>query len=75
MPCYTVIQVEIEDNALNRRARKNLGLPEEGKLSPRDAKRVKREAAVLKSMDQVRKLDPRAIVRRKGNKVTVTVQR
>jgi hypothetical protein len=75
MPCYTRIRVEIEDNAINRKARKNLGLPEEGSLTRTDARRVQKEASILKSMESVRRLDPRAIVRRKGDKVTVTVQR
>lgn len=75
MPCYTVITVQIEDNAINRQARKNLDLPETGDLTRREARLVKREAAVLKSMAAVRRLDPRAVVRRKGNKITVTVQR
>jgi len=75
MPCYTIITVKLDDTAINRRARKKLGLSEEGNLSSSDARRVRQEAAVLKAQDSVRKLDPRAIVRRKGNKLVVTVQR
>ena len=75
MACYTMIEVNLEDSALNRKARKNLGLTLTGSLTEVQAKRVMREAATLKGMEAARRLDPRAIVRRKGNKLTITVQR
>jgi hypothetical protein len=36
---------------------------------------VRDEAGVLKGMATIRRLDPRAVVRRKGNKLHVSVQR
>lgn len=75
MACYTVIQVNLDDTTHNRKARAAFGLPLEGPLSEYDAKRVKREAGLYKAQEQVRKLDPRAVVRRKRDKLVVTVQR
>lgn len=75
MACYTLIEINLDDTIWNKKARKKLGFSPEGPLSWRDVAKIKREAGVLKAMDSVRRLDPRAIVRRKGNKLTVTVQR
>ena len=75
MACYTSVEVDLADDRWNREARKRLGLAVEGPLSVYNARRVKVEAGVIKSMDSIRKLDPRAVIRRKGNKLTITVQR
>ena len=74
MPCYTMVEV-LEDNAINRKARKALGLPLEGRLGAVDTRRVKIEAGVIKARDSIKKLDPRAIIKRQGNKLKVTIQR
>lgn len=74
MPCFTRIEV-LEDTTINRRARKKLGLAEEGTLSYEETRRVKVEAAVMKTTDALRRLSPTAVIRRKGNELTVTVNR
>ncbi len=74
MTCYTYVEI-MEDTSINRRARKKLGLPVEGPLSAYNTRRVKVEAGVIKSMDSMRKLVPGAVIRRKGNKLTVSVNR
>jgi hypothetical protein len=76
MPCYTTIQVEdLDDTPHNRKAREFFKLPLEGALSQYDAGRVKKRAGMYKAQEQVRKLDPRAVVVIKGDKLVVTVQR
>ncbi len=72
MPCYTRVEI-IEDTTVNRRARKKLGLPAEGGLSAYDARRVKVEAGVLKAQVAVQRISPGAVVRRTGNKLTISV--
>jgi len=73
MACFTVVQVTLDDNRLNRKARKNLKLPLEGTLSQYDANRVAAEGKILKAIERVRALQPSAIITRKGDKVTVKV--
>jgi len=75
MACWTEIDINLDDTDLNRRARKRLGLPETGPLTPEEAAKVRQEAGLLKAQDTVRRLDPRAIVRRKAGKLIVTVNR
>lgn len=75
MACYTMTRITLDDTAVNRKARKKLGLPEEGPLSRSDAARVKVEAGVLQTMATMRRLDPTAVIRRKGNTLTVSVNR
>ena len=74
MPCYTMVRVEVDDTALNRKARKNLRLPIDGTLSSYDAQRVTREAGVLKAIAETRRLSPTAVIKRKGNKLSVQVE-
>jgi hypothetical protein len=71
MACYTEVLVQIEDNELNRKARKALGLPETGGLSQSDANRVKKEAGILKTQVIMRRLNPTAIIRRNGDELTI----
>lgn len=73
MPCFTRVEIVLDDNELNRRARKKLGLPEEGQLSLLDARRVKVEAGVMKTMQTMQRLNPTAVVRRTGNKLSISV--
>lgn len=73
MPCYTSVQVNLDDNEINREARKKLGLSETGGLSPEDAGRVRIEAGVIKTLRLVRRLNPTAVVRRVGNELNVSV--
>lgn len=73
MACYTMIEVEVDDNLLNRRARKALGLKESGPLTQSQADAVRVEAGLIKSIDEIRRLNPRALIRRKDNELTVTV--
>ena len=75
MACYTMVRVEIEDTAINRKARKKLGLPLEGTLSQAAAALVRVEAGVLKTSALLRIQAPGAVVMRKGNVLTVTVNR
>jgi hypothetical protein len=72
MACYTLIE-QIEDSAINRRARRALGLSEEGYLSSYDIRRVKQEAGVIKARDQILKLNPKALIKRRGNELEVSV--
>lgn len=74
MACFTSVQINLDDTEINRRARKALGLAETGSLSETDAKAVRIEAGVLTAMAKVRKLNPTALIRRKGNELTVSVQ-
>jgi len=75
MPCYTVVLVDVPEDQWTARARKALGLPLKGGLSQRDARRVTKEAGILKAMDQVRRQAPTAIIRRTGDELTVTAER
>lgn len=74
MACYTVVMVEIEDNEINRKARAKLGLSETGQLTATEAARVKKEAGILKTQAILRRLNPMAVVRRVGDKLTVQAQ-
>ena len=74
MPCYTSVRVSVDDNALNRRARKALGLPASGDLEEYDAGRVRAEVGVLRAIQETRRLAPSAIITRKGSQLTVQVQ-
>ena len=74
MACYTLVRVSVDDTAINRKARKNLGLPIDGTLNEYDAQRVVREAGVIKGMQEVRRLSPTAVIKRKGDKLTVQVE-
>ena len=75
MACFTRIEILLDDTALNRLARKKLGLPETGRLDRYDADRVKIEAGFIKAKRAVLRADPTAIVTRKGNKLKVTISR
>lgn len=72
MPCYTRVEI-LEDTSINRRARKKLGLPAKGRLSTYDARRVKIEAGVMKTQAAIQQLSPGAVIRRTGNKLTISV--
>ena len=72
-PCYTQIRVTLDDNDVNRAARKALGLPLDGELAYSDAGRVKVEAGVIRTRSVLQRLAPTAVVKRTGNKLTVTV--
>jgi hypothetical protein len=74
MPCYTSVRVSLDDTALNRKARKNLGLAVEGSLDSYEAQRVKQEVGVLKAIAETRRLSPTAVIKRKGNKLSVQVE-
>ena len=74
MACFTVVRVKLDNSAINRKARKALGLPLEGDLSAYDARRVGVEAKILTSLAAVRRLQPSAVIKRKGDKLTVQVQ-
>jgi hypothetical protein len=74
MACYTVVDVQIEDNELNRQARKKLGLPEVGSLTYDQANAVKKEAGILRTHQVMRRLNPTAVIRRVGDKLTISVQ-
>lgn len=71
MACYTVVLVELDDNEHNRKARERLGLPLTGGLEEADANRVRKEAGIIKTQAILRRLNPTAIVRREGDKLTV----
>lgn len=74
MPCYTLVRVSLDDTAINRKARKALGLPLEGDLSRYEAQRVVQEAGVLRAIQETRRLAPSAVIKRKGNTLSVQVQ-
>lgn len=71
MPCYTL--VTIEETSFTQQAREALGLPLTGQLTYEQSLLVKREAGVLKARASVLRLAPSAVVRREGNKLTVSV--
>jgi hypothetical protein len=73
MSCFTVIEVQIDDNELNRKARANLNLPLTGGLTQAQADAVRKEAGILKPQVIMRRLNPTAVVRRNGDKLTVSV--
>jgi len=73
MACFTVVTVDVPNTELNREAREALELPLDERLTLRDAKRVRIEAGVIKTKREIRKLQPTAVIRRTGNKLTVTV--
>lgn len=72
MACFTLVQT-IEDSAINREARKKLGLPLEGGLTTTQIRQVRVEAGVIKAKRQILKLQPTATIIRKGNELEVTV--
>lgn len=76
MSCYTMAKVDLSDDRYTKEAVKKLGvkLDANGQVSKRDATRVKKEASTLKAIAMVRLKNPRAVIRRKGNKLTVTVE-
>ena len=74
MACYTLVRVSVDDTAINRKARKNLGLAIDGDLDEYDARRVKQEAGVLRAIQETRRLNPRAVIKRKGNQLSVQVE-
>ena len=73
MACYTVVMINLDDTAINRKAREALGLPLEGSLSQYDARRVTIEAGVIKARTEIRRIQPNAVIRRNGNKLSVSV--
>lgn len=74
MSCYTSIELEnLDDNELNRLARKHLKYPLEGGLTQAQARKVKQEAGLIKAERQIRKMQPTAMIKRKGNELEVTV--
>ena len=75
MACYTVVELEnLDDNELNRKARDSLGLPLTGGLSASNARAVRMEAGLLKAIAQVKKMSPKAMITRTGNKISVSVE-
>lgn len=75
MACYTVVMVTLTDDAVNREARRKLGLAETGLLTEEAAGRVRIEAGIIRSYASIRKLEPTAVIRRDGNRLTVSVAR
>ena len=74
MACWTVVTIDLEDTAINRAARKALGLPLEGSLTQAAARMVGTEAGVIKAKRAIRRLQPTAVIRRVGNQLKVSVQ-
>ena len=74
MSCFTRVRIDIEDNTWNERAREALGLPAKGKLTQGQARLVRTEAGVIKATAMVRRQQPNAVIRRRGNKLQVTVR-
>ena len=73
MACYTMVTVNLEDSVINREARKKLGLPLEGSLTQSQAGRVKVEAGIIRTRSLLVRMAPGAMIRRDGDKLTVTV--
>ena len=73
MPCYTQVRVSIEDSALNRKARRNLNLPETGEIERGYVPLIKREVAVLRAIKETRRLAPDAVIKRNGFELSVQV--
>ena len=73
MACYTVVTVNLEDSAVNRMAREKLGLSLEGPLTEAQAGRVRVEAGVIRTRSLLARMSPGAVVRRDGDRLTVTV--
>lgn len=73
MPCSTTVQVNVEDSAINRKAREKLGLPLTGQLFPEQAAKVRKEAGILKTYNIMRTINPTAVLKRVGDKLTISV--
>jgi len=74
MACYTSIELEnLDDNELNRLARKHLKYNLDGELTQAQVRKVKQEAGLIKAERQIRKMQPTAMIKRKGNELEVTV--
>lgn len=73
MSCYTLVE-QLDDNTINRRARKALGLSLEGDLTQSDINRVKIESGIIKARDQILRMNPKAVIIRKKNELHVSVQ-
>lgn len=75
MACYTVVSVELTDEVATRLARKHLKLPETGLLTIDQAQAVRIEAGIIRTHRALQKLAPNAVIRRQGDKLTVSVGR
>ena len=73
MACFTKVEVNLDNNEVNRQARKKLGLKEEGPLTELEAGKVRVEAGVIRTLAVMQRLAPTAVVRRDGDELTVTV--
>lgn len=71
MACYTMVMVTLSSNVTNRKARQALGLAVDGPLSAYDARRVRIEAGIIKARREIKRMNPSAIIRRKGNRLFV----
>jgi hypothetical protein len=74
-----MVRVKVDDNALTRKARKNLhrqnsSLPLTGEVTQAQASLIDREVGVLKAIAETQLLVPDAMIQRKGFQLTVTVQ-
>ena len=76
MPCFTRVKLEaLTDDEIHRQARKHLGLSATGVLLEQHAAAVRIEVGVIRTYKTLRTLAPTALIRRSGNKLTVSVQR
>ena len=73
MPCDTRVEVRIDDKEIEKEARKKLGLPESGSLTRQQAAALTKEAGILKTIKTTRRLAPTAVIKRSGDKLTISV--
>ena len=75
MACFTLVSID-QDDTISERARKKLGIEVDsrGQVSVDDARRIRIEAGVMKTMIATQRLHPGAVIRRVGNKLQISVR-
>lgn len=77
MACFTMVTVEVQRDRWTRKAAKKFGLEralEKGTLTQLQAREIEKEAGILRGISEVQTLAPGALIVRKGDVVTVTVE-
>lgn len=74
MTCYTMVEVEVNEDQYTKKAREKLGLENRG-LSAEETIRLKKEVGILKTKAIMQRLNPKAMIQRKGDKLTITVRK
>ena len=72
MACFTYVELKLDDKALEEQARKNLKLEGVKYLTNQQAASIRKEYGVLKAIKATRRIAPTAVIKRDGDKLTIT---